>query len=95
MTGFAQVRCVLFFNCTEEEMEKRLIERGKTSGRSDDNIASIKKRFVTYQQQSYPIIQHFEKLGLVKEILSIGSVEDIFVKALAALTSCFPSVVDE
>ena len=36
---------VLFFTTTEEEMLKRLLERGKTSGREDDNEASIKKRF--------------------------------------------------
>ena len=28
---------VLFFDCPEEEMEKRLLKRGETSGRSDDN----------------------------------------------------------
>ena len=36
---------VLFFTTTEEEMSKRLLERGKTSGREDDNEESIKKRF--------------------------------------------------
>ena len=38
---------VLFFTTTEEEMLKRLLERGKTSGREDDNVESIKKRFRT------------------------------------------------
>ena len=38
---------VLFFSTTEEEMLKRLLERGKTSGREDDNEESIKKRFRT------------------------------------------------
>ncbi len=36
---------VLFFTTTEEEMLKRLLERSKTSGREDDNVESIKKRF--------------------------------------------------
>jgi len=36
---------VLFFTTDEETMLKRLLERGKTSGRDDDNIESIKKRF--------------------------------------------------
>ena len=38
---------VLFFATTEEEMLKRLLERGKTSGREDDNEESIRKRFRT------------------------------------------------
>ena len=40
-----QSTMVLFFTTTEEEMLKRLLERGKTSGREDDNVDSIKKRF--------------------------------------------------
>ena len=36
---------VLFLQCSEEVMLERLLERGKTSGRADDNIESIKKRF--------------------------------------------------
>ncbi len=36
---------VLFLQCSEEVMLSRLLERGKTSGRTDDNIESIKKRF--------------------------------------------------
>lgn len=36
---------VLFFTTSEEEMTKRLLERGKTSGREDDNVESIVKRF--------------------------------------------------
>ena len=36
---------VLFLECSEEIMLKRLLQRGETSGRTDDNIDSIKKRF--------------------------------------------------
>ena len=38
----------LFFTTTEEVMLNRLLERGKTSGREDDNVESIKKRFRMY-----------------------------------------------
>jgi UMP-CMP kinase len=44
MQNDADVRFVLFFDCSEQTMEARLLERGKTSGRSDDNIDSIRKR---------------------------------------------------
>jgi UMP-CMP kinase len=46
MAGFANVRFCLYFDCPEAVMEARLLERGKTSGRADDNIASIKKRYL-------------------------------------------------
>lgn len=38
-------RFVLFLHADEETMLKRLLERGKTSGRADDNEESIRKRF--------------------------------------------------
>jgi hypothetical protein len=41
-----EVQFCLYLNCPETVMEARLLERGKTSGRSDDNAESIKKRFV-------------------------------------------------
>jgi len=40
----------LFFECPEDVMVARLLERGKTSGRSDDNEATIRKRLATFRQ---------------------------------------------
>jgi hypothetical protein len=50
----AEVEGVLFFDCSEEVMESRLIKRGEDAGdarRADDNIESIKKRFRTYEER--------------------------------------------
>jgi len=38
-------------------MEKRLLERGKTSGRADDNAETIKKRFETFMNETKPIVE--------------------------------------
>jgi len=72
------LKCVLFFDCTEEVCADRLLERGKTSGRSDDNLESIKKRFNTYKDSTMPIIEHFDKQSLVKKIDSTQSKEAVF-----------------
>eukprot|EP00351_Strombidinopsis_sp_SopsisLIS2011_P004749 CAMPEP_0116887840 /NCGR_PEP_ID=MMETSP0463-20121206/22536_1 /TAXON_ID=181622 /ORGANISM="Strombidinopsis sp, Strain SopsisLIS2011" /LENGTH=37 /DNA_ID= /DNA_START= /DNA_END= /DNA_ORIENTATION= len=37
-------------------MTQRILERGKTSGRNDDNIETLKKRFNTFQEQSMPVV---------------------------------------
>lgn len=42
--------------CGEEIMEQRILERGKTSGRPDDNIETLKKRFKVYDNETKPII---------------------------------------
>ena len=59
-------------------MEARLLERGKTSGRSDDNIESIKKRFKTYEESTRPIIDTFDKEGKVKKVDSTRSMEEVW-----------------
>lgn len=72
------VSCILFFDCPEEVLVGRLLERGQTSGRTDDNLHVIRKRFQTFQQESYPIVQFYESQGKVKRIPSDQSVEQVF-----------------
>ncbi|KAH8983674.1 UMP-CMP kinase [Lactarius hatsudake] len=76
---------VLFFTTNEETMLERLLERGKTSGRDDDNIESIKKRFATYKETTMPVIEHYEKSGKVAEVDSSPSVDEIHAVATAAV----------
>ncbi|XDG06640.1 hypothetical protein ABKA04_006255 [Annulohypoxylon sp. FPYF3050] len=61
-------RFVLFYDCPEEEMERRLMERGKTSGREDDNAESIRKRFRTFIETSMPVVEYFEGQDRVVKI---------------------------
>jgi UMP-CMP kinase len=61
-------KLVLYFECPEEVMLKRLLKRGESSGRVDDNIESIRKRFVIFKDTSYPVIEAFEKQDKVKKV---------------------------
>ncbi|KAI9499916.1 adenylate kinase-domain-containing protein [Coemansia spiralis] len=69
---------VLYFECPEAVMLERLLDRGKTSGRTDDNIESIKKRFRTYVNDSKPVIDDFAKQGKVITVSCKGSVDDVY-----------------
>ncbi|KAH8603036.1 putative uridylate kinase [Bisporella sp. PMI_857] len=69
---------VLFFDCPEAEMQKRLLERGKTSGRTDDNEESIKKRFKVFVDTSMPVVDYFEKQGRVVRIQAVKSPEEVY-----------------
>ena len=62
---------MLFFECNGEIMEKRLLKRGETSGRADDNLESIKKRFQTYLEKTMPVIEHYDRLGKIKKVRSL------------------------
>jgi adenylate kinase len=73
-----KVRFLLNLECPVEVMQARLLERGKTSGRVDDNEESIKKRLQTFVDSTKPVIGYFEKQGLVRTVLSVTSPEDVF-----------------
>ncbi|KAE9980923.1 bifunctional uridylate/adenylate kinase [Venturia inaequalis] len=68
----------LFFDCPEEVMQERLLNRGKTSGRSDDNAESIKKRFKTFVETSMPVVDYFEKEGKVVNIKATRGPDEIY-----------------
>lgn len=68
----------LFFDCPEETMRERLLNRGKTSGRSDDNEESIKKRFRTFVETSMPVVDHFASEGRVVKVDAKQTPEEVY-----------------
>ncbi|KAG1451293.1 hypothetical protein G6F56_008124 [Rhizopus delemar] len=71
-------KLVLYFECPEEVMLKRLLKRGESSGRVDDNVESIRKRFVTFIETSMPVIDAFEKQNKVRKIHCDQPVEKVY-----------------
>jgi len=68
---------VIYFETSFEVMKTRLLKRGETSGRADDNEASIMKRFETYETQTKPVIDHYLKVEKVLRIDSSRSVQEV------------------
>lgn len=68
----------LFFSCSEAVMLERLLERGKTSGRADDNLDSIKLRFRTFVEQSLPVVEHFAQQGILRKVDAERGVEAVW-----------------
>lgn len=52
---------ILYFDVSDECMTGRLINRGKSSGRADDNEETIKKRLNTFHQHSKPVIDAYKE----------------------------------
>jgi UMP-CMP kinase len=69
---------VLFFDVPEEVMQKRLLKRGETSGRADDNEESIKKRFRTFVETSMPVVEYYEKHGRVVKIKATAGPDEVY-----------------
>lgn len=57
----AKIDSVLNLRLSQTEALKRLILRGKTSGRSDDNAQTIKNRFAVYRLQTAPLLDYYKK----------------------------------
>ncbi|XP_066352097.1 UMP-CMP kinase 4-like [Miscanthus floridulus] len=75
---------VLFFDCAEEEMERRLL--GRNQGRVDDNIETIRKRFKVFVESSLPVIEYYSSKDKVKKIDAAKPIPEVFedVKAIFA-----------
>jgi UMP-CMP kinase len=76
---------VLFFDCPEQEMQKRLLQRGKTSGRTDDNEESIKKRFKVFVETSMPVVDYFESQGRVVKVQATKGPDEVYKETKAKL----------
>lgn len=59
-------------------MEERMLERAKTSGRSDDNPETIKKRLTTFHTLTKPIIDFYSSKNQVVTINADGSIDEVF-----------------
>ncbi len=63
----------------EEEIVERLLNRGKTSGRADDNDEEvIRKRISVYLQETTPVYDYYAQFGKSVSINGSGSIDEIF-----------------
>merc|ERR1712112_400378 len=80
------LQCVLFFHCSQEICTARCLGRGAAgSGRSDDNEESLKKRFITYEEATMPIIKHFEQLDLVRKLDAARTQDEVYEEVVKIL----------
>jgi len=70
---------VIALDVVEEELIKRLIKRGETSGRSDDtNEEVIRRRFAVYKDETEPVADYYRQQDKFETIQGIGTVDQIF-----------------
>ena len=78
---------MLSLEVPREELIKRMLERAKTSGRSDDTLEIIKYRLEEYENKTKPVADFYKAKGLYHSINGLGSVNDIFHKLTDTITS--------
>ena len=81
-----EITLVLALEVSEEELVKRLLNRGKTSGRSDDSDeAVIRRRFSVYSNETEPVADHYKHAKKFHSIKGEGSVDEIFSSICAVI----------
>ena len=82
-----QVNIVVGLEVNDEELIKRIIARGKTSGRADDNEETAKKRLATYYSQTLPLKDFYVNQGKYAKIHGVGSIDDIYAEISKAIAN--------
>ena len=79
------IHILLDLQVEDDELVARLLERGKISGRSDDNPETIKARLDVYHTQTAPLATYYIGEGKHVAIKGVGQIEDIFERIAEAI----------
>ena len=73
------IKGMLALQVPDEELVKRLLERGKSSGRSDDqDVSKINNRLKVYYGETLPVADYYKKQDKYEAIEGVGEIDDIF-----------------
>jgi adenylate kinase len=73
-----RVGVMISLEVPREELVKRLLNRGKETGRSDDNLETINNRIDVYNRQTIPVTYYYDKMHKHAAVKGIGTVDQIF-----------------
>jgi len=79
MSEKVNLKMVLFFSCPLETCTARILARGEAgSGRSDDNVEVLTKRFKTFTNETMPVVEQYREQDLVKTVDGTQPPEAVF-----------------
>lgn len=83
---------VLFFDVQddEDELVRRILERAKTSGREDDNEATLQKRFLTMKKTTLPVVNRLENELVVRRVGALDTVDQVWKNVQMSLEGWWP-----
>lgn len=83
-----KISVVIDLEVDDEELITRLLNRGLTSGRSDDNYETIQHRIQVYNTKTAPVKDYYRKEGLAVEIQGKGELKEIFTRICNTIDTC-------
>jgi len=83
-----QVDATIALEADEDELTARLLERGKTSGRTDDtDETKIRTRFAEYNAKTAPLIEFYKKQNKLYSVNGIGEIDQITERIASIIAS--------
>jgi adenylate kinase len=80
------VTLLVALDVPDDELVQRILLRGKTSGRNDDNDESIiRNRIKVYNEDTAPIFDYYAQSGKSQKIQGVGSIDEIFDKITSVI----------
>lgn len=76
---------VLFFDVADSHLVNRIAARREVEQRADDDPAAVAIRLEAYRKQTAPVIAWYESHGGVTTIDAVGTVDEVFQRAMKAL----------
>ena len=73
-----EITLLIDLNVDETELVTRILKRGETSGRADDNPETIKSRLAVYHEKTHPLIDFYKNKGKHRAVHGMGTLEEIF-----------------
>lgn len=82
------IHCMVMLDVPQDELRKRLLERGKTSGRVDDqNVEKINVRIQEYLDKTLPVAGYYQGQNKACKINGVGTIETIFADIVTEIDS--------
>jgi len=82
-----EITVLLDMNVDNQELITRLLKRGETSGRCDDNMETIKKRLEVYQTKTAPVSDYYKNKNKYAAINGMGTIDEIFSRISGVIDS--------
>ena len=68
-----------------EQIAERIANRAAQEGRSDDSAEVVKNRLQVYEEQTAPVVDFFERKGVLSQVYGVGTIDEVFQRIRAVL----------
>lgn len=80
-----KLTCMVSLEVPRDELVRRMLERAKVSGRSDDNEVTIKNRLKEYEAKTLPVADYYNKKGMLVTVKGVGDIRAISQDIIAEI----------